>query len=112
MRGVQWRPLPGWLAAVAVASLLAASLPATTARAAGQAALVKDVNTILSTTGSSIIDDPEFLTIGELTFFVAADPTTGAELWKTDSSEANTVLVKDINPGLADSFPHDLADVD
>lgn len=29
----------------------------------------------------------------------------GTELWKTDGTTSGTVLVKDINPGVADSFP-------
>jgi ELWxxDGT repeat protein len=32
-------------------------------------------------------------------FFRASDPEHGEELWKSDGTEAGTVLVKDINPG-------------
>jgi ELWxxDGT repeat protein len=30
---------------------------------------------------------------------VAEDPTNGRELWKSDGTDAGTVLVKDIRPG-------------
>ncbi len=60
-------------------------------------------------TGSST---PTNLTkIGNTVFFDASNGTTaasggvGTELWKTDGTAAGTVLVKDINPGTANSSP-------
>ena len=38
-------------------------------------------------------------------FFTANDGTNGRELWKSDGTAAGTVLVKDINPGSAGSYP-------
>src|SRR5207253_3060281 len=38
-------------------------------------------------------------------FFVANDGTDGWELWKSDGTETGTTHVKDINPGVEDSFP-------
>ncbi len=38
-------------------------------------------------------------------FFSAFDPAHGFELWKTNGTASGTVLVKDINPGTANSWP-------
>ena len=45
-------------------------------------------------------------------FFTANDGTNGRELWKSDGTAAGTVLVKDINPGIAGSNPDNLTAVD
>ncbi len=37
--------------------------------------------------------------------FAANDGTHGVELWRTDGTDAGTVLVQDLNPGSADSSP-------
>ena len=56
--------------------------------------------------------NPAQLTVvGDVTFFVATTPTTGAELWKTDGTEAGTVLVKDIRGGRGGSDPTRLTNV-
>jgi ELWxxDGT repeat protein len=39
-----------------------------------------------------------------LLFFTAAHPTAGTELWKSDGTDAGTVLVKDIVPGTGSGF--------
>lgn len=51
------------------------------------------------------------LTIGNTTYFSADDGVHGNELWKTDGTVTGTSLVKDINPGPADSFPFNLTNV-
>jgi len=38
-------------------------------------------------------------------FFTATTPTEGIELWKTNGTVQGTVLLKDINPGVAYSYP-------
>ena len=46
---------------------------------------------------------PTLSGVGGTLFFTADDGTHGRELWKSDGTEAGTVLVKDINPGGYDS---------
>ena len=72
--------------------------------------LIKDIRTVFGY--PELSSDPEFLTsIGGTLFFAAtAADGTARELWKSDGTEAGTVLVKDINP-LADSSPQDLTNV-
>ena len=45
-------------------------------------------------------DIPKWLTpVGQTLFFSAYNPLLGNELWKTDGTEAGTVIVKDLFPG-------------
>ncbi len=70
-------------------------------RAAGTT-LVKDI-TPIATAGSIPpypLPGPYDLTaVGSTLFFVANDRAHGHELWKSDGTDAGTVLVKDINLG-------------
>ena len=43
--------------------------------------------------------------VGSEIFFTASDPANGEELWKSDGTEAGTVLVKDIRIGTNGSYP-------
>jgi ELWxxDGT repeat protein len=52
-----------------------------------------------------------FLVIGSVTFYVGYDPQHGAELWKTDGTNAGTVMVADISPGVASSQPSNFCNV-
>src|SRR5262245_59325701 len=57
-------------------------------------------------------DPGPFVTIGARTFFAASEQSLGRELWVTDGTAAGTVLVKDIDPGIASADPHFLTAVD
>jgi ELWxxDGT repeat protein len=92
-------------------TLLAAGIalaPALRGAAQSPAFLVEDINTRPGTADSS---PSQFVEIGATTFFVADNPVTGYELWKTDGTDAGTVLVKDIHPGVTGSDPWYLTEV-
>ena len=52
-----------------------------------------------------------FFVVGDTLFFCDSQPGTGVELWKSDGTEAGTVLVRDINPGPGSSNPVIVASV-
>ncbi len=69
--------------------------------------LVKDINPgtgtgIVASSGSVLINFNGTL------YFAATDGVNGAELWKSDGTDAGTVMVTDINPGAGASSPADL----
>ena len=71
--------------------------------------LVKD---IVPGSGSPFYSFDFWLTnVNGTLFFEAYDGTYGTELWKSDGTEAGTVLVKDINPGAVSSDPSGLTNV-
>ena len=63
--------------------------------------LVKNINTTAST-GSSISNMVDF---NGVLYFSANDGVAGQELWRSDGTDAGTVMVMDINPGTANSSP-------
>src|SRR5262245_36308209 len=50
--------------------------------------------------------EPKFVTVvNNILFFSADNGPNGRELWKSDGTDAGTVMVKDIRPGSGDSDP-------
>ena len=72
--------------------------------------LVKDVNS--GSHGSNTASYPRSLTnVNGTLFFSANDGSHGTELWKSNGTEAGTLMVKDINPGRNHSYPCFLTNV-
>ncbi|VXB34371.1 conserved hypothetical protein [Flavobacterium sp. 9AF] len=61
--------------------------------------LLKDIFVSASYYDSSTVSENGFVEVGSNIFFVAKDNTNGLELWKTDGTNAGTLMVKDITPG-------------
>lgn len=53
----------------------------------------------------------EFIEIGGVTYFVAANGTNGRELWKSDGTPQGTTMLVDINVGAGSSNPNSLVNV-
>ncbi len=49
-------------------------------------------------------ESPEFAVLDGAFYFLAHEPNTGVELWRSDGSAAGTWQLKDINPGPANGF--------
>jgi ELWxxDGT repeat protein len=71
-------------------------------RAVPSTFLLKDINTY---PGSQSSAPSQLTAVNDTLFFVAFDDTNGRELWKSDGTCSGTVLVRDIRPGSAGSFP-------
>ena len=73
--------------------------------------LVKDIYPGTDGSSSPLNGDPQNLTaVGTILFFTA-QTALGTELWKSDGTDAGTILVKDINSGAGSSNPINLTNV-
>ena len=63
--------------------------------------MVKDINP------NPWVQTYKFLSLDGALYFTADDGTHGHELWKSDGSEAGTIMLKDINVGSGSSSPVD-----
>jgi ELWxxDGT repeat protein len=61
--------------------------------------------------GAAPAGSTSYVAVGSLTFFSANDGTHGQELWETNGTSPGTVLVKDINPRGAGSYPNYLTNL-
>ncbi|MCM2278880.1 MAG: hypothetical protein NDJ89_12465 [Oligoflexia bacterium] len=67
---------------------------------------IKDINPLTNQLGFNAGSTPtSFTEVDGTIFFTADDGLRGRELWKTDGTEAGTLLVKDLLPGADSSSP-------
>lgn len=84
-----------YLLATRIISLMAVAIGVAEAAKGASPHLVKDINSALTTQGSS---PGNFCLLNGMVFFAAEDFSHGRELWKCDATGAGTTLVKDIDP--------------
>lgn len=78
---------------------------------ASEAALPASVTEALLGLGVTAFEDEPPVAIGNLLFFAATDGINGVELWRSDGTQAGTVMVKDIRPGADSSTPRSLVNL-
>lgn len=66
--------------------------------AAAQPTATRIVDLYPGVRGAGSVSSP-FVAVGSVAYFVASEPATGAELWKTDGTPAGTTLAVDLTAG-------------
>ncbi len=67
-----------------------------------------DGSRMVNGSSSELGSTGEMLAVGGHVYFTAHDPAHGGELWRSDGTNPGTVLVADVEPGPASSWPQDL----
>ncbi|MEK7951739.1 ELWxxDGT repeat protein [Luteolibacter soli] len=70
--------------------------------------LVKNIYPGTASTSAQSSNPAHLVAAGNLVYFTATDEEHGTELWRSDGTEAGTVLVSDIDPGPESSNPQAL----
>jgi len=73
--------------------------------------LVKDINPGTASSSPTNLNNGLITNINGIIYFPANDGVHGNELWRSDGTEAGTILVKDINSGAGNSSPSKLINV-
>lgn len=71
---------------------------------------VKDINPGIDGLYEYVV--PDLTNVDGIVYFCANNGSNGSELWRSDGTEAGTMLVMDIWPGINGSFPEYLTNVD
>ena len=77
----------------------------------GTTKMVKDINPLFGSAPDRGSNPSSLMPINGALYFSAMDGTNGYELWKTDGTDAGTIMVKNINPAAANSNPSNLVNL-
>ncbi len=67
--------------------------------------LISDINPGTNSGLLTQFDSTQLITLDGVLYFTGDTDAAGVELWKSDGTAAGTVMVKDIRPGIGNSWP-------
>ncbi len=94
-----------FLAFILSAALLPLVMYSNTWAAETAPTMVKNITEI----GSTVFYGP--VSVNGILYFSANDGINGEELWRSDGTEAGTVMIKDINSGSGSSYPTEITEM-